>query len=237
MAIYVDDGLIAADNEEDITPVMEHLSMKFDIKILNLKLFLGMEPTRDKKGGIFLGQSIYAKKVLNKFNMEECGTVSTPIDVNKNAGSHGDSEVNQKFPYREAVGSLMFLAIATRPGIQYAVGVVSRYMEKPTNAHVNMVKRILKYLNGTIEYGIYFEAANKGFLSGFCDADYAADMETRRSNGDEAINIRCHFLIQWRTCELEVDEAEDGGALDDGVGENGSYSSFKGAYLVSKITE
>lgn len=181
LAIYVDDGLIAADDGRDIEPVMEHLQRRFDIKALDVKTFLGIEIDIRKNGDIHLCQAAYGRKVLAKFKMEECNAVSTPMDTNQAVSKFENSEVNEEYPYREAVGSLMYLCVATRPDIQYAVGVASRYLEKPTDAHVNAVKRILKYIKGTIDYGIVFRSDGIEGLAAYSDADYAGDGETRRS--------------------------------------------------------
>ena len=140
-----------------------------------------MEITRYKEGGIHLSQTMYIRKLLEKFKMEECKAASTPVDVNQRAEEFRDSELNIDFPYREAVGSLIFLCVGTRPDIQYAVGLASRHLESPTNAHVNIVKRILRYLKQTTNYGIRFEADGHNNLLGYSDADYAGDVHTRRS--------------------------------------------------------
>lgn len=94
-----------------------------------------------------LHQQCYAEKVLMRFNMANCKSVTTPADPNQ-VLSHFERKSDSKFPYREAVGSLMYLAIATRPDLSYAVGCVSRYLEKPSSEHINAVKRILRYLKG-----------------------------------------------------------------------------------------
>lgn len=94
-------------------------------------------------GSIRVNQKAYAAKVLERFRMTNCNAVSTPCD---SAQSLGDFVPNEKtdFPHREAVASLMYLAVATRPDISFAVGNVSRHSERPAEAHVNAVKRILK---------------------------------------------------------------------------------------------
>jgi hypothetical protein len=84
------------------------------------------------------------------------------------------------FPYSELVGSLLYLAVCTRPDIAYAVGVLARYMSKPMLRHWNAAKSLLCYLVGTMQCGISFDGKG-GNLEGYCDSDYAGDVDTRKS--------------------------------------------------------
>lgn len=157
LAIYVDDGLIVADDENAFEPVIEHLRREFEIKVFVAKCFLGLEIDHRSDGSIRIHQEAYAKRVLHRFNMADCNAVATPSDCNKNLGEFEAAE-ETNFPYREAVGSLMYLAVATRPDISFAVGCASRHLEKPATAHVNAVKRILKYIRGSTGMGICTKA-------------------------------------------------------------------------------
>ena len=109
-------------------------------------------------GLILATQTHYIIRILKKFNLNEANPVSVPADVHQNLTliEENNSEKTVNFPYREAVGSLMFLAMVTRPDIAFSVGVVSRHCEKPTKIHWNAVKRIFKYLKGTIDFGLVF---------------------------------------------------------------------------------
>lgn len=195
LAIYVDDGLIAAENEKAISPVIELLRREFEVKVFELKCFLGLEIEQRSDGSIHVNQQAYARRVINRFGMAECNAVSTPSDNTQNLGDFkADEEIS--YPYREAVGSLMFLAIATRPDISFAVGNASRHMEKPAMAHVNAIKRILKYIKGTMDVGIWFENCNNLDLCGYSDADYAGDVETRRSTSGYVFMLG-NGIISW----------------------------------------
>lgn len=84
-------------------------------------------------------------------------------------------------PYREAVGSLMFLSVVSRSDIAYSVNIVSRYLNKHSQSHWNAVKRIFKYLLDTVDYGLLYEIQDKSIgLNGYSDADFAGDIDTRR---------------------------------------------------------
>jgi hypothetical protein len=83
------------------------------------------------------------------------------------------------YPYREVVGSLMYLAVCTRPDISQAVGALARYMSCPLKQHWDAAKGVLRYVKGTTDVGIWF--GKRGGFQGYCDADYAGDLDTRRS--------------------------------------------------------
>jgi len=116
--------------------------------------------------------------------MEEANTVAIPADPNHQMSTsvhiNGEKEV-ENIPYREAVGSLMYLSIGTRPDITFAVNSVSQFLERPMKIHWNAVKRILKYLKETADHGLYYSAAQTDHLKAFSDADYAGNVNTRKS--------------------------------------------------------
>lgn len=104
-----------------------------------------------------------------------------PSDKNQKLSQNDDSEPSN-FPYRQLVGSVMYLAMCTRPDIGYAIGVASRYLEKPSSTHVGAAKRILKYISGTLNRGIlYGHSMGKISFDGYSDSDYVGDLDTRRS--------------------------------------------------------
>lgn len=180
LAIHVDDGLIASDSKQCIERVMFFLQKHFEIKSMSVGVFLGLEIDRRKDGSIHVHQSSYVRKVLKRFNMENCNPVATPSDSNQVLHGFTESKASN-YPYREAVGSLMYLSVGTRPDITHVVGIASRYLENPTTVHENHVKGIFKYLKGTINYGLLYFNSKKLRLTGYSDADHAGDIETRRS--------------------------------------------------------
>lgn len=211
LAIHVDDGLVVSDDEGYIKSVIKHLQEHFEIKTMNVGCFLGLQIERKKDGSIFVHQTAYAQKVLSKFNMNDSSSVLVPSDPNQSIYQFEDSEPSV-YPYRELIGSLMYLAVATRPDIAYAFGIVSRYHEKPTIVHEKAAKRILRYIKGTINYGIFFPSINNRKLIGFSDADYAGDMETRRSTSG-FVFMYDHSIISWsserqKSVSLSTTESE-----------------------------
>lgn len=163
-------------------------------------MFLGLQIMQRENGSIVVHQIAYTNRVLNRFDMQTCYEVSTPSDPNQVLHSFIESEPS-KYPYREAVGSLMYLSLGTRPDITHAVAVASRYLEKPTTEHENAVKRILKYLKGTAKYGIIYSNSNRPELIGYSDADHASDVETRRSTSGYIFELN-NGLVSWN-CERQ----------------------------------
>lgn len=188
LTLYVDDGLIVSKNAELIKNVIDYLKQHFEVNAFEAESYLGLQIKRQSNGSILLHQQNYANRVLNRFNMHECNKVATPADTNATLYDLENDEI-VSFPYREAVGSLMYLAVSTRPDISYAVGLVSRFLENPSKAHINAVKRILKYIKGTNTYGIFFQNNKNLVLYAYSDADFAGCVNTRRSTTGYLLQI------------------------------------------------
>ena len=157
ITLHVDDLTLASDSQSIIDQVSVQLKTKFtmtdDGEITNV-LKLSIERNLPEKK-IFIHQHSYLNDLLIRFNMVNSQPVKTPME-SLTVSLHdcplpGSAEQHDmaQIPYREACGSLMALATNTRPDILYAVGVACRFMHNPGQKHWHLVKRILKYLNGT----------------------------------------------------------------------------------------
>jgi hypothetical protein len=209
--IFVDDMVIAADKLEDFLALKENLSQFYEMKDLgDLRFILGMVWERSGSGESLLHQRQYCLDIIMKFGMDQSKAVATPADVVLDPSETSDLFDNVKL-YQEAVGSLIYLMTGTRPDIAYSVGVVSRYMHKPTKVHWLMVKRILRYLKGTADFGIV-SADNTLALTGYADANWGSDLETRRSTTGYLFMVH-GSLVSWcskrqATVALSSAEAE-----------------------------
>lgn len=173
---------------------MDKLGKEFEISVSkDVKFFLGIEIQRDKRC-LKLKQSEYAAHVVETFNMENSKPVNTPMLTNDDRSE----ETDKNFPYRESVGSILYLASKTRPDLAYAVGYASRHLDKPLKQDVANVKRILRYVNATRNLGINYNADNSEDeeLIGYSDSDYAGDVETRKSTSGFVI-MYCGGPISW----------------------------------------
>lgn len=195
LAIYVDDGLLAATNQKCFGSVMNYLRKHFEVKEFDAKCYLGLQIEQMIDGSIQISQEAYAKKVIRKFGMEDAHPVSTPMENHRALDADIEGKASA-FPYREAVGSLIYLANGTRPDICFAVNFVSRYMERPTSVHVEAVKRIIKYLKGTLNFGLFYYSNTTFDVRCYSDADYAGCVETRRSTTGYCITMG-GSILSW----------------------------------------
>lgn len=227
LALYVDDGLILCESTDIIEEILSTLSSCFDITISDGTYFCGLEIQRNReKREIFISQCGYINRILQKFNMNDCKSKSVPC-VPGNPLHNGQcptsteekKEMSNR-PYREAVGSLMFTAIVSRPDIMYAVSQVSRFLNNPGSEHWSAVKRIFQYLQGTKDIGIKYQADHLS-LTMYSDADFAGDIDTRRSttgyvsllaNGPVTWSSHRQKCVTRSTTEAEYIAASDAAA-------------------------
>jgi len=211
LALYVDDGLLVSPSMEALDKVVESLSRKFEVKHGNATIFVGIEIERDEKDGIKLSQQKYIKKVLQTFGMSGAKPAATLMAVGTQLPKL-DNQQKCNFQYREAVGSLLFTAMVTRPDIANAVAQVSQYLCAFGSEHVAAVKRILRYLRGTMDVGLNYEAKEDINLLGFVDSDHAGDHATRRSTTGYIFEIngsaitwssKQQSIVALSTCEAE----------------------------------
>ncbi|XP_026428727.1 uncharacterized protein LOC113324645 [Papaver somniferum] len=137
-----------------------------------------MEVKRSK-AGLFLHQTKYSLDLLQKCNMVGSKPCSSPCTPGAKLSITDGEPVSNPTEYRSLVGALQYLTWS-RPEIAYAVNRVCQFMHSPTTVHLSSAKRILRYIKGTLGHGILF---TKGLsaISGYCDADWAGDPDTRRS--------------------------------------------------------
>lgn len=206
VAIYVDDILIFSNHEDLEKGVKESLSSKFKMKDMGeISSILGIRVIRNREERtISLDQAAYINRILKRFNMQNCNAVSSPLEagqrISKEMCANNDDEKQKMvdIPYRQAIGSLMFLAQITRPDISFPVNLMSRYCESPGMGHWGAVKRILRYIKGTSNYKIVYDGNKDDVLYGFSDADWAADLDERRSTTGYVF-ILCGAAISWGT--------------------------------------
>ncbi|XP_058726399.1 secreted RxLR effector protein 161-like [Vicia villosa] len=144
---------------------------------------------------IFLSQSKYAKNIVKKFGMENASHKTKPAPTHlKLPTDEKGVNVDQSL-YRSMIGSLLYLT-ARRPDIAFPIRVCARYQVEPKVSHINQVKRILKYVNGTSDYGMLYSHGSCSLLIGYCDGDCEESVDDKKSTSGGCFFMRDN-LIPW----------------------------------------
>ena len=175
LSLHVDDILLFSNDVGMLNKEKKSLGKRFKIEDLgDVNHVLGMLVKRDRKSRILtISQPKYLEGVLKRFNMENCKPVSTPMEPGKKFYELSDDEdpVNVH-EYQKIIGCLTYATTSTRPNLASAVGILSKYMSRPGKEHWQGVKRILRYVQGTLNYGLIFRPKdNTCTLTGYSDAD------------------------------------------------------------------
>ena len=222
IGLFVDDLLQASNKKELLEETRKLLESEFKMTYQGApSQCLGIEIERDsEKGETKLLLSRYTKDLLTRFGMEKCNSAQTPQEINgKIIKARKEDPVIDGENYRQLVGSLIYLASRTRPDISCAVRAVSEHLGHPTNASWLAAKRILRYLAGTVNYGLlYSRSADGTDIHGISDADWGGCVNTRRSTTGNLVYMGKN-LIMWKstkqhTVALSSTEAEYLGITD-----------------------
>ncbi|GKE66283.1 retrovirus-related pol polyprotein from transposon TNT 1-94 [Tanacetum coccineum] len=178
--IYVDDIIFASTNTALCNEFANQMTTKFKMSMMGKMLFFfGLKISQSPRG-IFLNQSKYASKIIKKYGLVSSDSVDIPmVEKNKFDGDLQGTPVDATL-YRGMIRSLMYLT-SSRLDLIYAVYLCARYPAKPTEKHLNAVKRIFRYLKGTINMGFWYSKDTGMSLTAYADADHAGCQDTKRS--------------------------------------------------------
>ncbi|GKE37029.1 retrovirus-related pol polyprotein from transposon TNT 1-94, partial [Tanacetum coccineum] len=236
LLLYVDDMLVADPNKNRINKLKAQLAWEFEMKDLGpANKILGLQIHRDRiSRKIWLSQKSYVKKILQRFNMQDCKTISTPFPTNvklsskMSTSSEKESMKMSRVPYASAMGSLMF----ARPDIAHAVGVVSRYMVEPdliVKGYVDSDYAVVAMSTTEAEYVAVAQASKEAVwlkmlleelgheqekITLFCDnqsALYLARNPTFHSK-TKHIRVQCHFIhvkVEKGTVDMQKIHTDD----------------------------
>lgn len=206
MLVYVDDIILTGNSIADIDRVVHHLSRIFALQDLgSLSYFLGVEVIK-QGSDIVLSQRKYILELLERANLSNAKSVPSPITTTANLALGDSPPFEDPVKYRQTVGALQYVTLS-RPDISFAVNKVCQFMHSPTQNHWSAVKRILRYLLGTVTSGLLFQRNSDSVLHGytdstfnvlnaFSDSDWAGCPDDRRSTGGYAIYLGCN-LVSW----------------------------------------
>jgi hypothetical protein len=195
LLLYVDDIILSASSTELLRHIVDRLKTEFAIKDMGpLRFFLGIDVQR-RRDGFYLSQAAYARDVLDRAGMANCKPATTPAEAKSKVASSDGRPFSDISWYRSMAGALQYLTL-TRPDIAYAVQQVCLHMHAPRDSHANMLKRVLRYVKGTIDFGLHLLAAATPQLIAYTDADWAGCPDTRRSTSGFCVYLG-NALVSW----------------------------------------
>ncbi|GJR60356.1 retrovirus-related pol polyprotein from transposon TNT 1-94 [Tanacetum coccineum] len=207
--IYVDDIIFASTDPRDCDRFSNEMSSKFQMSMMGqISFFLGLQISQNPRG-IFINQSKYAKEIIKKFDLHNSDPVDTPmVDRTKLDEDLSGIPVDQT-RYRGMIGCLMYLT-ASRPDLVFAVCMCARYQSKPTKKHLEAVKRVFRYIQGTINMGLWYPEDTAMALIAYADADHAVSWSSKKQtstsiSSTEAEYIAmsgCYAQILWMRSQL-----------------------------------
>jgi hypothetical protein len=192
--IYVDDIIFGGSSHSLVSRFQEMMESEFQMFMMGeLTFFLGIQ-VKQMKQGTFVHQGKYMKDLMKKFNMTELKPVSTLMSSAVSLGPDEDGDAVDQREYRSMTGSLLHLT-ATRPDIQFAVGLCAHFQSSPRSSHRTAVQQVFRYLKHTLEFGIWYSVSSSLDLVGFSDVDFMGCGIDRKSTFGT-----CHFLGSSLIC-------------------------------------
>ncbi|KAK5846698.1 hypothetical protein PVK06_002995 [Gossypium arboreum] len=193
VSLYVDDLLVTGSKDELISEFKVQMQEVFEMTDLGvMTYFIGMKVNQSDQG-IFISQHAFALKILNRFCMTNYKTVSTPMAQRDKLTSSGNQERVDEKEYRSLVGCLLYLT-AIRPDIMFRVSLLSRFMHCCDVNHFKAAKRILRYVKGTLSYGVKFEKRNEFKLIGYPDSDWVGSVNDMKSTSGYFFTLGSGFF-------------------------------------------
>ena len=183
ICLYVDDLIVTGSNVEEIEAFKSQMMSGFEMSNLGkLTYFLGIEFTEVAEG-LVMHQMKYASDILKRFNMMNCNPSSSPAETNVKLLMNEEEEYVGPTLFKQIVGSLRYICNG-RPDIAYAVGIISRFMSEPRVSHQLAAKRVMRYIKGTLQFGILFpNCLDENFMEliAYFDADWCGNKQDGKS--------------------------------------------------------
>ncbi|KAK6150694.1 hypothetical protein DH2020_015626 [Rehmannia glutinosa] len=193
--IYVDDIVFGASSQKLLKEFVDCMSSTFEMSMVGeLNYFLGLQ-IKQSKDGIFISQSKYARNLVKKFNLDSASHMKTPMGSSQKLSREDVAESVDNTLYRSMIGSLLYLT-ASRPDIIYNVCLCARYQANPKITHLKALKRIIRYIGGTTNLGIWYTKDTNTNLVGFSDSDWAGDVDDRKSTTGGCFYLG-NNLVSW----------------------------------------
>ena len=202
--VYVDDIIITGSNQNNVLKVISDMQATFALKDLGeLNYFLGIEVTKNSTG-LQLSQSKYIVDLLNRHEMVTCSPVPTPMVTSHSLVKNSGAIIPNASQYRSVVGALQYVTL-TRPKLAFSVNKLSQFLSAPIEEHWQACKRILRYLKGTIHYGLQLHSNRSQHMqiNCFSDSDWACDRDDRKSVAGYTVFLGPN-LVSWSSKKQHV---------------------------------
>ncbi|XP_068641911.1 secreted RxLR effector protein 161-like [Aristolochia californica] len=160
-----------------------------------MRYFIGIE-VMQRSDDIFISKKKYVQEVLDRFNMDKCNPVFYPMVPGFKLIKNRDGVKIDSTFYKQIVGSLMYL-ISTCPNIMFVVSLINRFMDCPTELHFQVAKRILRYLKGTIDFGVFYKKEESEELIAFTDSDYDEELDERKNTSGYVLMLLGSGVVSW----------------------------------------
>ncbi|GJU20267.1 retrovirus-related pol polyprotein from transposon TNT 1-94 [Tanacetum coccineum] len=193
--IYVDDIIFAASTPELCDLFAKIMCSKFKMSMMGkISFFLGLQISKSPRG-IFINQSKYALESLKKYGFDYCDPVDTPMVEKSKLDEDTEGKAVDPSYYRGMIGTLLYLT-TSRLDLQFSICMCARYQARPTKKHLHAVKRIFRYLRGTVNRGLWYPKDSSIALTAFADVNHAGCQDTRRSTSG-SMQFLGDRLVSW----------------------------------------
>jgi len=209
--IYIDDIIFGATLDSLAHEFSKEMKQELEISMIGeLNYFLGLQ-VKQTSEGIFISQSEYAKDLVKRFGLDGKSHARTPMSTSVKISINLTRKPVDPTVYRSMIGSLLYLT-ASRPDIAFSVGICARFQANSKEYHLTAAKRIIKYVNDTLLYGIWYSRETNLIVAGYSDVDWADNADDRKSTSGGCFYVG-NNLVAWMSrkqssISLSTTEAE-----------------------------
>ena len=198
--VFVDDLQITGPNTSAIDALRAGLKTNFALKEFAAQTFLGLQIERQPaKNLLRLHQRPYAERILEEFGFYDSKPVATPMLEQSLLPNEDDIDIPRQKWYRKVIGSLNHLVTYTRPDLAYSISCLSRHLQNPSKDHETAAKRVLRYLNGTLQYGITFQHCSTEPTASYTFHQAPPKTDTIRTTSSSALDCTWNQPLSTKT--------------------------------------